>query len=144
MKFNELFHHREAQSGPLEPSRQPAVDLAERPEEQLESLRRDADARVGHADPDELGESIRRLWQASALPLAIEPTDLILPDSVRLHRHGAALGRELHRVGEEIVDDLLQLARVRLDGAQFVDRLDAQSDVAARGLLANDGKAVRE
>ena len=51
--------------------------------------------------------------------------DLGARDAAGAQRHPAALGGELHRVREQVVEDLLDLARVRLNRAQLLGGIHA-------------------
>ena len=56
VQLGQELHHGEAEARALELPCEPAVDLAEGPEQPLQIVRRDADARVRDADLQKLRE----------------------------------------------------------------------------------------
>ena len=49
---------------------------------------------------------------AMPMPVSLTATSSTPPEPARAHRHLAAVGRELHRVGQQVEQDLLELALV--------------------------------
>jgi hypothetical protein len=144
LELREELHHGQSQPRALEFPRQAAVDLAEGPEQLLQPLRRDADATVGDADLEKFIERVGRQWEAPALPRTARLADLGPRNAAGVQGHPAALAAELHRIGEQVVEDLLDLARVRPNRAQILRGIQTQVDVASLGFLPDDGQAVRE
>jgi hypothetical protein len=72
VQVGQQLDHREAEAGALELSGEAAVDLAEGPEQLLETRRRDADAAVGDADLEELLERILRERERATCPGAVQ------------------------------------------------------------------------
>ena len=144
VQLDELSHHGQAQSRAFEFSCQSAVYLAKGPEQLLQSLQRDADAAVGDADLDELRECALGQREGAAIPGAGQMADFAPRDAAGVQCHLAVIAAELDRVGEQVVHDLLDLARVRLNRTQFLGRLHIELDVPVRGFLPDDGEAVRE
>ena len=68
VQLGEELDHGQPEPRALELSRQAAVDLTERLEEVLQPLRRDADAAVGDADLEKLGELVVGQREAPARP----------------------------------------------------------------------------
>ena len=144
MQFGEEFHHRQPEPGPLESSRQAAVDLAERLEQALHLRRRNADAGIDDTDFETVREVVVGRREPAGVPAAGRLADDGTRDAAGAQRDLAAVRRELHGIGQQVVDDLLDLARVRLNRAQIRGGLDAQADAAGRGLLPDDRQAVHE
>jgi hypothetical protein len=74
----------------------PALHLHERVEDRLQLVRRDADARVAHAD--------------------VHPVAAHVAPGLDAPRAAVARLGELHRVRQQVEQDLLQLVGVRADG----------------------------
>ena len=107
-------------------------------------LRRDPDPGVGHADLEELRELAVAQREAPARPRAGQAADGASRNASGLQRHLAALGGELHGVGEEVIHNLFHFARVGADRAEVRGGVHAESDMTCRGLLPDDRQAVRE
>src|SRR5437016_1410974 len=97
VQLDQAAADRQAEAGAAVLARERVLDLVEGLADPRQLVRRDADAAVRYGD-----------GEAAAL---LEP---------RVERDGAALGRELDRVGQEIEQDLLDRARIGLDRRQVV------------------------
>ncbi len=93
MQLDQALDHGEAEAGALELPVDAAVQLLEGAKQPQLVRGRDADARV---DDGEFH---------------------LLVHTRHVDADGAALGRELHRVREQVVDDLPELAAIGLDGS---------------------------
>ena len=93
-----------------------AVGLLERLEDDLLLLRRDADAGVADAERDHAAAAVERL--VVRRPAVDRPGSMSQRD--------LALVRELERVGEQVLEDLLQPLRIGLDAARQAGRVDVQ------------------
>ena len=118
MEIDDPLRQREAEPGALRARPRRATAPLERLEDAVLLLLGDADARVPHAD---------------LRPVAGPPG---------LDRHRPSVGRELHRIGEQVQDHLLELAFIGLRHAEA--RLDVarERDRVAGGALANHRDAV--
>ncbi len=142
VQFGEQLHHRQPQAGAFEFSRQPAVDLAEGHEQPLQSVRRDADAAVGDAQLEKLGELVGGQREAASGAGAGQAAHAGARHAAGAHGHPAAVRRELHRVGQQVIEDLLHLASVRLNRLEVVGGVHVQGDPAGRSFFADDGMAA--
>ena len=142
VQFGEEFHHGQTESRALVLPRQATVDLTEGLEQVLQPLRRDADAAVGDADLEKFRKLIVGQREAPARPGAGRLADFGARDAAGAQGHLAALVGELDRIRQQVVHDLLDLARVRLNRAQFLGGIHAQADAPGHGLLPDDGQAV--
>ncbi|ABS26438.1 hypothetical protein Anae109_2236 [Anaeromyxobacter sp. Fw109-5] len=105
------------QAGPAVLAARGAVGLLERLEDEPLLVRRDADARVRHRERDRVALGAR-------------------PRPPRDHRHrDGAPGGELHRVGEQVLEDLLQAGDVGEDGPR---QLGVERDREGERLLLGD------
>ena len=71
-----------------------------------------------------------------------EDADIGARDPVGPQNHVAPVGGEFDRVREQVVDDLLDLARVGVHEAETVRALHVQSNVPLRRLSLDDRQAV--
>src|SRR4029077_6462842 len=133
------FDHGETKSGAFEFSGQAAVNLTEGAEQMFQPLRRDSNAAVGDADLEKIGKAVVGKREAPARPGAGQLADFGARDAAGAQGHLAAFDGELDRIGEEVVNDLLDLARVRLNRAQVLGDVHIQADLSRRGLLSDDG-----
>ncbi len=119
MQLREALHDRQAQPEAAVAARGRGVFLPEAFEHEGQERRRDADARVLD---DDLGVRVHPLQR---------------------HAHLAARRRELHRVGEQVPQDLLKPRRIDFGPADVaVERLlDADSLGVCRGAHRFDGVA---
>ena len=106
--LDELLDDGEPQAQAAVPPRRAGVGLAEAVEDVREELGLDAHAGVDDADLD------------------------VRVDPLQEHLHLAALGRELHGVGEQVPDDLLEPGEVAGDGAG--ERIEHLVDADALGV----------
>ena len=108
MQLDEPSHDREPEPGAPVPAAQGRLHLIEGVPDPRELIARDPDSRVLHGDPHLV---------------------LVAP---RRDRDAAAVGRELHGVGQEVHEDLLQPLRIGVDGGRVGP--DRVHDVDVLGL----------
>ena len=118
--LRQLAADGEAETGARVRARVACIDLAELLEDGVLHVERDARALVGHARGHAGG--------AVAAHAA-----------ARGDHDAGVLGRELDRVGHEVEQDLLQLARVALDAGQVVLDVRLDGDAPGERLRAHDG-----
>src|SRR6266850_2206065 len=112
VQLDKALREREAEAGALTGSLAP--DLPELLEDLRLIFRRDADARVLHIDAD------------------------VAVLDAHSHVDATAIGRELHRIREEVVEDLFHLALVRLDRRQVIRSERVECYPVARRTLPDD------
>ena len=101
LQLGQALADRKSEACPAEPSRDRGVRLAERLEQPVDAVRRDADARVADRDVD------------FPVPLRIRTGDRHRSDGTPGDRHDdLARRRELDRIRQEIEDDLAQPAGI--------------------------------
>src|SRR4051812_30238361 len=120
VQLDEFLGEGEAEAGAFRLARVVATDLHELGEYFPLVFRRDADARVLDGDLD-----LRRV-------------------ELRAHVDAAAIGRELHRVGKEVHQDLLHLALVGVELAEPLIDDQAERDAVALRALADQRHRVRD
>ena len=83
-------------------------------------------------------------WSSGAIPIPVSLTDTTSsPDSRRARSAMAATGgSELHRVAEQVDDDLLEAELVGLHQADVVGHLHGELDAVLHGSLADDRDGV--
>src|ERR1700722_5903988 len=106
MELGEQLDHGQAEAGPLELSRQAAVDLTEWPEEARQSVRRDTDPAIGDTDLEKLLALAFGQGKGPALPRAGQLADGVARYPAGVQGDLAAVDRELHGVRQQVVDDL--------------------------------------
>ncbi len=144
VQVGEELDHGQTEPSAFEFSGQAAVDLTERLVETLQTFRRDAHATVGDADLEKLREFVVGHREAPAHSGLGHMADFRSRDAAGPQCHLAAVAGELDRIREQVVHDLLHLARVTANRAQLLRGIHGQMDVASRGFLPDDRQAVRE
>ncbi len=139
-----MLDHRQPQPGALEFARQAAVDLAERLEQLVHVALRDANS--GVADTHLQKMLIVTGWQREAVywPVAAQNAHLCTRHLTHCEGHPAAGFAELHRIGQQVVDNLLGLAPIQFKHAEVGLGFQLQLDALQCGLLADDQQAVAQ
>ena len=79
-----------------------------------------------------------RQVKATHRPIPGDLADLISLDLAHRQGHATAVFAELHRIGQQVVDDLLGLAQVELKAAKLGIGVEFQLDALQCGFLAHD------
>lgn len=144
MQLSQELDHRQAEPGPFEPSSEPAIDSGKWHEQLGHGLRRNADAAVGDLNLEELGAWPLREREAAPVPCSRERTDVLTRNAANPERDAAAIRGKLHRIRQQVIDNLLDLAGVGPDEAQVGLGCHAQVNMSFCRSLLHDRKAVRE
>ena len=107
MQFDEFPGQGQAQTRPLILPRMRGVHLRERIEDALPIFCFDPDASVRDRNVEKAGNLRSAIWTLGFLQF-LTPT--------HFHRHSPPCGRKLHRVTQQVIEDLLELGGVGFDG----------------------------
>src|SRR5688572_24315054 len=142
VQVHQQLDQGQPQTGALEFPCETAVDLAEWLEELFEPLARDPDPLVGDADSEEFRPLAFDQRERSMRPRMREYADIAARYPLGLEYDLATVGGELDRVRQQVVDDLLHLARVGIYEAETVRGAHLEPNVSCRRLSLDDREAV--
>ena len=144
MQFGHLPHHGQAQPGAAVFARQAAVNLAKGLKQLVQVLLGNADAAVLDADFKEFLVVALCQRKAAHQPVALQGANLTAGNAAGRQFDVTAVGRELHRVGQQVVDNLLGLSHVQARHAQVFTGLHFDVNALGGGLFFHDGQAVEQ
>src|SRR6185295_19409260 len=115
VQLGKQFHHGQSESCSFKSPCQTTINLTERLKEPLHPVDRNTNAIVNDTDFEKLFEWTMAQREAPSHPGSRQLSNFASGNADCTKSHNSAVGSKLHCVGEKVIHNLIDLARIRLD-----------------------------